>query len=241
MVSKMTLRSFDAMKTFYDSDQPQTEWNGRLCYVECVPAISRPRSVAPKLARRRALTDLRRAEIIAAALKVFAKKGFGSARAEDVAAQARIAKGTLYLYFDSKEAIYEAALAHAMAQLHTMVEDRLRAATTIAERIRAYVGTRLEFWGEQGELYRMVMTVGREKRQKKHTTEILRDSVERLLVILRDGIEHGELKARPVEMVGWTVMDMIRGATERRVDGLQATTVEADTATIVEIALRYFE
>jgi AcrR family transcriptional regulator len=206
-----------------------------------VPAISRTRTVAPKLARRRALTDLRRAEIIAAALKVFAKKGFGNTRAEDVATQARIAKGTLYLYFDSKEAIYEAALAHAMTQLQAMIDDRLRTATTTEERVRIYVGSRLEFWGEQGELYQMVMTVGREKRQKKYTTGILRDSVERLLNILREGIERGELKPRSVEPVGWAVMDMIRGANERRVDGLQPTAVEADTATIVEMALRYFE
>jgi AcrR family transcriptional regulator len=206
-----------------------------------VPATSRTRTVAPKLARRRALTDLRRAEIIAAALKVFAKKGFGNTRAEDVATQARIAKGTLYLYFDSKEAIYQAALAHAMAQLQAMVDDRLNTATNTEECVRIYVGSRLEFWGAHGELYRMVMTVGREKRQKKHTTEILRDSVERLLSILREGIERGELKPRPVEPVGWAVMDMIRGASERRVDDLQPTTVDADTSTIVEMALRYFE
>jgi AcrR family transcriptional regulator len=183
---------------------------------------------------------MRRAEIIAAALKVFAKKGFGNTRAEDVAAQARIAKGTLYLYFDSKEAIYEAALSHAMTQLTAMVAERLETAATTDERVRVWVGSRLEFWGAQGELYRMVMTVGREKRQRKHTAEILRESVEQLVSILRDGVERGELKPRAPEPVGWAVMDMVRGSIERRVDGLQATSPGEDTATITELALRYF-
>jgi AcrR family transcriptional regulator len=201
------------------------------------PATKAPRISAPKQTRRRALTDLRRAEIIAAALKVFAKKGFNSARAEDVAAQARIAKGTLYLYFDSKEAIYEAALAHAMTQLHAQVAEKLEGATTMEERIRVFVGVRLEFWSAQGELYRMVMTVGRERRQKKRTSEILQDAVDHLLGILREGTPDG----RPVEPAGWAVMDMIRGMCERRVDGLQPTTIEEDTSLITEMALRYFK
>jgi AcrR family transcriptional regulator len=203
-------------------------------------AAKAPRVSAPKQTRRRALTDLRRAEIIAAALKVFAKKGFGSARAEDVATQARIAKGTLYLYFDSKEAIYEAALAHAMTQLQALVEERLETAATTEERIRVFVSSRMEFWSAQGELYRMVMTVGREKRQKKRTAEILQDSVDRLVTILREGISRGELPSRPLDQLGWAVMDMIRGMNERRVDGLQAASVEEDAALVTELALRFF-
>jgi AcrR family transcriptional regulator len=206
-----------------------------------VPTAAKATRVsAPKQTRRRALTDLRRAEIIAAALKVFAKKGFSSARAEDVAAQARIAKGTLYLYFDSKEAIYEAALAHAIAQLHALVAEKLESSTTTEERLRVFIGVRLEFWSAQGELYRMLMTVGREKRQKKRTSEIVQDAVEHLLGILREGIERGELLNRPVDLPGWAVMDMIRGMCERRVDGLQPTSIEEDTSLIIEMALRYF-
>ena len=42
------------------------------------------------------------------ALDVFAEKGFAAARMEDIAARAGAAKGTLYLYFPSKEAVFEA-------------------------------------------------------------------------------------------------------------------------------------
>ncbi len=184
---------------------------------------------------------MRRSEIIAAALKVFAKKGFGSTRAEDVAAQAHIAKGTLYLYFDSKEAIYEAAFAHAVAELQTMVAGQLETATTVEERIRVFVRVRLEYWSSQGELYRMVMTVGREKRQQKRTEEILQDSVGHLLTILRDAMARGELPEKPVELLGWAVMDMLRGMCERRVEGWQTTSIQEDTALVTEIALRYFQ
>ena len=59
-----------------------------------------------KLPRRR--KDTRPAELLDAALAVFAEKGFAAARMEDIAARAGAAKGTLYLYFPSKEAVFEA-------------------------------------------------------------------------------------------------------------------------------------
>ena len=58
------------------------------------------------LPRRR--KDTRPAELLDAALAVFAEKGFAAARMEDIAARAGAAKGTLYLYFPSKEAVFEA-------------------------------------------------------------------------------------------------------------------------------------
>jgi AcrR family transcriptional regulator len=189
---------------------------------------------------RQMLTDLRRGEIIAAALKVFAKKGFSEARAEDVAAQAGIAKGTLYLYFDSKEAIYEAALKHAMTALGATVAARVGAASTAQERIRAWVGARIDFWGGQGDLYRMILTLGREKKHRKQTSTLLRESVESFTGVLRVSIESGELKERPLEPIGWTVLDMIRGANERRIDGLSIHDATSDTEGIVETVMRYF-
>jgi AcrR family transcriptional regulator len=49
----------------------------------------------------------RPAEILDAALKVFAEKGFTGARMEDIAARAGVTKGTIYLYFENKEAVFK--------------------------------------------------------------------------------------------------------------------------------------
>lgn len=61
----------------------------------------RPRRTAPE-ARRQAILD--------AALTVFAERGFEAARLDDIAARAGIAKGTLYLYFTDKQALFEALI-----------------------------------------------------------------------------------------------------------------------------------
>lgn len=52
-------------------------------------------------------SDERRRIILTAALEVFSRHGFAAARLDDVAAQAGVAKGTLYLYFPNKQMLFE--------------------------------------------------------------------------------------------------------------------------------------
>ena len=51
--------------------------------------------------------DARPQEILDAALAVFAEKGFAATRMDDIAARAGVTKGTIYLYFDSKEEVFK--------------------------------------------------------------------------------------------------------------------------------------
>jgi AcrR family transcriptional regulator len=60
--------------------------------------------------RWRRRSNARPAEIIAAALACFTERGFAATRLDDVAARAGITKGTLYLYFRSKEELFKAVV-----------------------------------------------------------------------------------------------------------------------------------
>jgi AcrR family transcriptional regulator len=66
----------------------------------------------PKWQRR---ADERPREICAAALEVFAEKGFAAARLEEIARRAGVSKGTLYLYFKDKEDLFRAVVQSAIA------------------------------------------------------------------------------------------------------------------------------
>ncbi len=61
----------------------------------------------PRWRRRK---DARPEEIIAAALEVFADRGFAATKLEDVARRAGVTKGTIYLYFENKEALFKALI-----------------------------------------------------------------------------------------------------------------------------------
>lgn len=66
-----------------------------------------PETAAPRRARRK---EARPGELIEAALHLFVEKGFAATRVEEVAARAGVSKGTLFLYFPSKEDLFKAVV-----------------------------------------------------------------------------------------------------------------------------------
>jgi AcrR family transcriptional regulator len=66
--------------------------------------------------RWRRRKDARPPEILQAALAVFAEKGLSAARMEDIAARAGVTKGTIYLYFPSKNDVFKALLSTHIAE-----------------------------------------------------------------------------------------------------------------------------
>lgn len=78
---------------------------------------------SPRRGRRRTMpVEERRSHILAAALDVFSRQGFAQARLDDVARQAGIAKGTVYLYFPTKEALFEELIRSAVTPVLSQVE-----------------------------------------------------------------------------------------------------------------------
>jgi TetR/AcrR family transcriptional regulator len=61
-------------------------------------------------AKRERRKDARPGELLAAALELFVEKGFAATRAEEVAKRAGVSKGTLFLYFSSKEELFKAVV-----------------------------------------------------------------------------------------------------------------------------------
>src|SRR5919205_4147296 len=87
-------------------------------------------------ARRARSEEARQAKlqaILDAALEVFSEKGFADARLDDVAARAGVAKGTIYLYFASKEALFEALIHSGIAVPIEAIEDKVLALDLSAE------------------------------------------------------------------------------------------------------------
>ena len=70
-------------------------------------AKSAPATARPTRRRRK---EARPQELTAAALSLFVEKGFAATRLDEIAARAGVSKGTLYLYFDSKDALFLAVI-----------------------------------------------------------------------------------------------------------------------------------
>jgi AcrR family transcriptional regulator len=76
-------------------------------------------------APRRRRKDARPSELTAAALELFVDKGFAATRLDDIAAHAGVSKGTLYLYFDSKEALFKAVIEEGIVPTMAAAEQRV--------------------------------------------------------------------------------------------------------------------
>ena len=81
------------------------------------PGAPPPRAARKPARARKVEPEARRQAILDAALHVFAERGFEAARLDDVAARAGVAKGTLYLYFRDKEALFEELVRSAVSPI----------------------------------------------------------------------------------------------------------------------------
>ena len=97
------------------------------------------------------VTDKREA-ILRAAIKVFAGKGYFSSKVADIAGEAGIADGTVYLYFKSKDEILHSIFDRAMAEFIEDGRRELADITSPVERIRRVAQLHLERLGSDRDM-----------------------------------------------------------------------------------------
>ncbi len=112
---------------------------------------------------RQARTSAEREERIrairAAALDLFAAKGFSATRLDDVAAAAGVAKGTIYLYFSSKQDLLEAIVASTIGATLAEVEQAVAASPAPASEMLRLIGRALALGVQDPERRRVLHLV----------------------------------------------------------------------------------
>jgi AcrR family transcriptional regulator len=103
---------------------------------------------AAKLATKPATkkSEETRARILEAALTVFRERGFSSATMREVAAEAQVAVGAAYYYFDSKDAIVMAFYERSQNEMGPATAARLDACNTLEERLRCVIGHKFDYF-----------------------------------------------------------------------------------------------
>jgi len=93
-----------------------------------------------KETRQKRRKEERPDEILAAALTLFERDGFAAARLDEIAALAGCTKGTIYVYFDSKEALFKAVVRQVLVPLFRKVDEVLQDETLdTVTRIKRFV------------------------------------------------------------------------------------------------------
>src|SRR5215813_12553876 len=85
------------------------------------------------------VAEFRTSEILEAARKVFAERGFHEATVEEIAEAARVAKGTVYLYYASKRDVYFAALKFGIAQMYSSLLREVKKVSAPEQKLKSLI------------------------------------------------------------------------------------------------------
>jgi AcrR family transcriptional regulator len=109
--------------------------------------------VLPKTTKKEIVAAFRTGEILAAARQLLEQRGLEAMTMDEIAAAAGVAKGTLYLYFESKDGLLQALIAQVGENILQDVESVLRAPGTPADKLIRMVAVLLEYLNRERVLF----------------------------------------------------------------------------------------
>ena len=190
----------------------------------------------PAKSKRQIVGEFRRSEIINAARAVFARKGFAKGIIDEIAREAGIAKGTVYLYFPSKTEIYKAVLDHDIARLQLVTLSRIDSAAGLREKLWAFIATRLENVESRKAFFRIMDSVQENlSMTRRQYRELFQEPVGRMSRAIESAIANGEIRAVDAEKTAWVIADMTRGIIQRRLLGHNDCTPEEDARFLLDL------
>ena len=147
-----------------------------------------------RMPRTSADADARRDKIRDAAVRVFARKGFHSARVGDIAAEAGVAHGLLYHYFESKDALLESVFRDTWAAMLELIREVEESGEPAAEQLRRVAAVVLRTWRRDPDLVRVLVREVTRTPQIQAQAEEVGHAFQAIERIVRDGQERGELR-----------------------------------------------
>jgi TetR/AcrR family fatty acid metabolism transcriptional regulator len=152
-----------------------------------------------------------------AAMRVVARKGYDHVTVQDIADEAGIAKGTVYLYFKSREDILEKTMTFSFEEFHERIAEVIAAGGAFAEVLERLVRTQLEYFEERQEFFRLYVAMAEPlgaRRLKKHAA--YRTHIARLAAMFEAAQKNGEVCEAPAERLAIAANSTIRDITLQR-------------------------
>jgi AcrR family transcriptional regulator len=197
-----------------------------------VPARKRPARVV-KRAVSEEEKEGRRNDILAAAKEVFAKSGYQATTIADIAKVAKLSYGSIYWYFDSKEALFHALMENEEQQLRDHVTNAIAQASTGHSELaplQAAVKTTLEFFESDRAVVKLLFrdSYALGDRFEKHLFYIYEGFISDIEVMVKEAQKNGKIIEAPPRMVAFCVVSLVGQVAHRRLvtdDGLAADVV----------------
>jgi AcrR family transcriptional regulator len=156
--------------------------------------MSTTQARGPRWERRK---ESRPAELLAAALEFFVERGYAATRLDEVAARAGVSKGTLYLYFPSKEDLFKAVVRETIVpQIDELRRSVDRADDDCAELLRSFFAQWWQRFGASrlGGIAKLIVAEAGNFPEvaRFFQEEVIEPHSELLVAIIERGIRRGE-------------------------------------------------
>ena len=167
-------------------------------------------------ARQLSAREIKRQRILRAAIEVFASKGFFAARMTDVAHEAEVADGTLYLYFEGKQHLLLSIFDDVLSRFIDRTRHEIRDLDDPHEKLRVLIRLHLETLGRDPSLAHVLQIETRQSRRFLHL--VTRGRLGEYLSVLREIIEEGQEVGRfRRDISPWLATNIVFGALDELV------------------------
>lgn len=157
----------------------------------------------------------REKEIISAATRLFAERGYQVADMEAIAAGAEVGKGTVYRYFPTKEQLFKATLQHNLDELRCRMETAAEQETDPLFKLRELIRTYLRFFEERPEVLELFVQeraeLARDKTDTLYFTRFINNR-EQWLQLFKDVVDHYPTRDVAAETLMDFCTQLIHGA-----------------------------
>ena len=162
----------------------------------------------PKFQRR---AEDRPREICAAALAVFAEKGFAAAKLDEIAKRAGVSKGTLYLYFKDKEQLFRAVVRSAFVpNVETLRAGLISTGLPFADLLRMFLTKFVGITGNVpvGAVAKMVISESRNfpELAKVWHDEVVSKALGTITALIEMAQAKGEVRAGDARLMAFSLM-----------------------------------
>jgi len=139
----------------------------------------------------------KRTRILRSAVKVFAQKGFYNSKVSEIAQNANVADGTIYLYFKNKDEILISIFEEELGKFISEVQRELDAEATIVSKIEKYIHAHLRFVKKNPKLAQVFQLELRQSNRfiKEYTGSKLKEYLNLVGNLIQEGQRQGVLRS----------------------------------------------
>jgi AcrR family transcriptional regulator len=178
-----------------------------------------------------------------AAMRVISRKGMSDATMADIAKEAGIAKGTIYLYFRDRDELVERTFETAIGHLHEKVDAALALDLPIDEKLRAVLTAQMEFFRENAEFFRLYLslripggTTHQQRWQKRHCAPQYQQRIRAFADVLGEAMKRGEVRKMDPQRLALFLIEGATAITFERLSESAPPPEESDVDLIVGLA-----